>query len=116
MFLVPVIPGVPVYICAGVLIPTAMMSEAERRDTEGAAPPSFWFGLLLACALACALKFVAIIIQQEVIGRRLGERVTIRAACQINSTFIRAARFVLTQPGCTFGKMMILCGGPDWPT
>ena len=26
------------------------------------------------------------------------------------------ARFVLTQRGCTFGKTVVLCGGPDWPT
>ena len=30
MFLIPVIPGVPVYICAGVLIPSAMMTPEER--------------------------------------------------------------------------------------
>ena len=117
MFLIPVIPGVPVYICAGVLIPSAMMSDAERADTASStAPPSFWLGLLLACALASLLKFVAIVLQQEGIGRRLGAHISVRATCQINSTFIRAARFVLTQPGCTFGKTMILCGGPDWPT
>ena len=117
MFLIPVIPGIPVYICAGVLIPSALMSEAERADTSNAtAPASFWLGLLLACALSALLKFVAIVLQQEVIGKRLGRHIGVRAACQINSTFIRAARFVLTQPGCTFGKSMILCGGPDWPT
>ena len=58
------------------------------------------------------------VLQQEVIGKRLGKRVAVRTACQVNSTFIRAARFILTRPGCTlFGsKMMILVGGPDWPT
>ena len=34
MFLIPVIPGVPVYVCAGVLIPNAMMSDEERADAE----------------------------------------------------------------------------------
>ena len=117
MFLIPVIPGVPVYMLAGVILPSALMSDAERADESSGVPPaSFWVGLLLACALSCVLKFVAIVLQQEVIGRRLGERIGVRAACQVNSTFIRAARFVLVQPGCTFGKTMILCGGPDWPT
>ena len=23
---------------------------------------------------------------------------------------------MLTQRGCTFGKTVVLCGGPDWPT
>ena len=117
MFLIPVIPGVPVYICAGVLIPSALMTEAERADTSSAAAPtSFWLGLLLACIIGALLKFVAIVLQQEVIGKKLGRHITVRATVQINSTFIRAARLVLTQPGCTFGKTMILCGGPDWPT
>jgi hypothetical protein len=117
MFLIPVIPGVPVYICAGVLIPSAMMTPEERADTTtSAAPTNFWIGLMVACALASLLKFVAIVVQQEGIGKRLGRNIGVRAACQINSTFIRAARFVLTQDGCTFGKTMILCGGPDWPT
>ena len=117
MFLIPVIPGVPVYVCAGVLLPNALMTDTERADVSNpTAPLHFWQGFLLACAIASLLKFVAIILQQEVIGRFLGGRVAVRAACQINSSFIRAARFVLTQPGCTFGKTMILCGGPDWPT
>ena len=116
MFLIPVIPGVPVYVCSGVLIPPAMMSDAERASTDAEAPSSFWAGLLLACILSVALKFCAIVIQQEVIGRRLGQRVAVRAACQVNSGFLRAARFVLMQRGLTFDKCMVLCGGPDWPT
>ena len=105
MFLLPFIPGFPVYVCAGVLIPSAAMSQAgDNEPGSPYAPPSFWGGLLLACALASALKFIAIALQQEVIGRRLGERVWVRELCQVNSTFIQAARFVLTQPGCTFGK------------
>ena len=117
MFLLPFIPGVPVYVCAGVLIPRATMSVAERDDhSSGYAPASFWLGLLVACVLSCVLKFIAIAIQQEVFGRRLGAHISVRAACQVNSAAIRAGRFVLAQPGCSFGKTMILCGGPDWPT
>ena len=105
MFLCPFIPGFPVYVCAGVLIPRVAMDQAgDAEPGSPHAPPSFWGGFLLACALATALKLIALVIQQEVIGRRLGERVAVRAWCQVNSTFIQAARFVLTQPGCTFGK------------
>ena len=35
---------------------------------------------------------------------------------QVNSDFIRSARFVLQKPGLSFGKSIVLCGGPDWPT
>jgi hypothetical protein len=117
MFLIPVIPGVPVYVCAGVLIPTALMSEEEIRDTTSAhAPTSWWSGLLLGSMLAVSLKFCAIVIQQEGIGRFLGARKSVRATVGVNSTLMRAARFVLTRPGCSFSKSMLLCGGPDWPT
>jgi len=116
MFLIPVIPGVPVYICGGVLLPNALMSPAERAATDAAAPPSFWYGVLLACALGILLKFTAIYLQQEVIGRRLGKSVVVRATCRINSPLIRAARFILTQRGLTRDKCIVLVGGPDWPT
>ena len=48
-------------MCAGVIIPSAMMSEDERKSTSPTAPSSFWHGLLLAFALGCVLKFVAIV-------------------------------------------------------
>ena len=80
---------------------------------SGYPPPSFWVGSALAVGLSCALKFVAIVLQQEVIGRRLGQYVSVRAAVGINSPLIRAARFVLQQPGLSFDKCLILCGGPD---
>jgi len=116
LFLVPVIPGIPVYVCSGVLLTGAVMSEEELADPTPHAPPSYWLGVALAVSVACLLKFCAIVLQQQVIGRWMGSRIEIRAACQTNSSFIRAARFVLTQRGCTFGKTVVLCGGPDWPT
>jgi len=43
--------------------------------------------------------------------------VRVRAACSINSRFMRCARCVLEEPQpFSWGKVMILCGGPDWPT
>ena len=116
MFLIPVIPGVPVYICAGVMIPWNMMSDEEKNSTDPTAPSSFWNGLVIACALSCTLKFFAIAVQQEVIGRKLGQRVAVRAACGINSSAMRSIRVVLESPGLTFDKSVILVGGPDWPT
>ena len=117
MFLCPIIPGPPIYVCAGVLLPWALMDDDERAATSGPAPPSFWLGVALASALATGLKFVAIVLQQELIGARLGRSVHVRAWCSINSTFMRSARCVLEEPApLTWGKVAILCGGPDWPT
>jgi hypothetical protein len=36
--------------------------------------------------------------------------------CGVHKPTIRAIEMVLRQPGLSFGKVMILCGGPDWPT
>ena len=116
MFLIPVIPGVPVYICAGVMIPWNMMSDEEKNSTSSIAPSSFWTGLVLACALCSVLKFLAVAIQQELIGKMLGKRVSIRATVGINSSVMRSIRVVLEKPGMSFDKSVILVGGPDWPT
>ena len=117
MFLCPIIPGPPIYVCAGVLLPWALLDDDERAATSGPAPTSFWLGVALASALATGLKFLAIVLQQELIGARLGRIVWVRAWCSINSTFMRSARCVLEEPKPpTWGKVAILCGGPDWPT
>lgn len=108
MFLCPIIPGPPIYICCGVVLPYSTMSAAERAATRGPAPPSFWLGVAMACALGFGLKLLAIVLQQEGIGRRLGRSVRVRAACSINSTFMRAARCVLEDPApLTWGKVAI---------
>ena len=52
----------------------------------------------MACLLGFALKLLAIALQQEVIGRRMGRSVRVRAACSINSRFMRCARCVLEEP------------------
>jgi len=116
MFLNPAIPGIPVYLCAGVLLPAAVMGEGWQTSGLSQPPLEFWYGIGLASAVSVLLKFVAIAIQQEVIGRRLGAYVTVRSFCQINSKFMRGAKLVLQDRGCTSGKAMILIGGPDWPT
>ncbi len=76
----------------------------------------FFFACAWACCISYMLKLIAHVGQQKCIGERLGERVTIRAACSPNSSFMKALRILLEQPGVTLPKACMLCGGPDWPT
>ena len=39
-----------------------------------------------------------------------------RAFVGPNTVQMKAARYILSQPGITLAKSSILCGGPDWPT
>jgi len=62
------------------------------------------------------MKMAACTIQQKVIGEQLGNSIAVRRAVGIHKPAIRAIEAVLKRPGLSFGKCMILCGGPDWPT
>jgi len=55
-------------------------------------------------------------VQQELIGRKLGKYEKVRRMVGVHKPFIRAVEAILSKPGLSFGKCMILCGGPDWPT
>jgi hypothetical protein len=54
--------------------------------------------------------------QQKGIGEFLGKRLWVRQTIGVHKPFIRALEAVLRRPGLSFGKVVILCGGPDWPT
>ena len=125
MFLLPPVPGTPVYLCGGVLlVPLCEEAFGKEFDPEGCAEPmpragcaaGFWLAMLFATLLCFVMKLIAIVMQQKGIGERLGQHTAIRAAVDINSTFVKAMRLILSQPGMSPGKVMILCGGPDWPT
>lgn len=122
MFMIPVIPGVPVYIACGAVVPASTMGVGTDNDElaamqAGDAPPaSFWYGLLLASSVGFALKLIAVALQQELIGRAFGGYVSVRALVRVNSVEMRASRMILERPGINFAKCAILVGGPDWPT
>ena len=105
MFLLPPVPGLAVYLCAGVLLTPAC---------EGT------FGYFAACVysavFAFVMKLVAQVLQQKLIGERLGSSVQIRAAVGVNSELIKSIKCILEEPGLSLAKVSILCGGPDWPT
>ena len=54
--------------------------------------------------------------QQKAIGEALGKEPWVKAACGVQTPFIRAVEMLLKREGLSFGKVGILCGGPDWPT
>jgi len=129
MFLIPVVPGPAVYLTAGVLVVPLgkstiaggaaydacnATSAADAIDDSGVW--AFWVSCAIASAISFALKLIAHVLQQKLIGEMLSHRVGIRAMCQINTPQMKAVKHILLQPGLTLAKVSILCGGPDWPT
>ncbi|CAD7949427.1 unnamed protein product [Amoebophrya sp. A120] len=108
-FLLPPVPGPPVYLFGGLVVVGAFEKEFEDPDT------GFWLGLAITSVVALILKLNACAMQQKCIGQPLGSYKFIRALVGVHTPTIRAIEVVLRQPGLTFGKCAILCGGPDWP-
>ena len=104
MFLNPAIPGVPVYLVGGVLL----VSSAESML-------GFWGACAYTTVICYLIKVVALYMQQQWIGGKLGKNVGIRQMVGVNSRSIRAMRLILERPGMSMAKVSILCGGPDWP-
>lgn len=105
MFLLPPVPGVPVYVVGGLLVVKKLAHTMN-----------FWSALFAVVGIGFALKLNAICIQQKVFGELLGRRVGIRVAVGVNSSTMKTIRFILERPGLSIAKVAILCGGPDWPT
>ena len=103
MFLLPPVPGVPIYLTLGiVIIPTG-------RDTFG-----LLGAIIYALAVSLCLKLLACTLQQKMIGGLLQNKVAVRQFCGVNSSLMRSMKLVLQQPGLGIDKVSILVGGPDW--
>lgn len=102
-FLLPPVPGLPVYLFAGAIIASTC-------------PMGFWPGCAISVSMGLVLKLTACAIQQKLIGEALGSSVWIKSQVGVNKPFFRAVERILTKPGLSLGKVAILCGGPDWPT
>ena len=108
MFLLPPVPGVPVYLSGGVILTSA------AQDTFG-----FWGAAAYTTGVCFLCKLGAICGQQKGIGERMSGNVAVRKFVGVNSMSIRAIEKILSAPGLAFldiKKVAILCGGPDWPT
>ena len=119
LFLLPPIPGVPIYLTGGLMIP-AVATGIGTQDDGSNGPAQFPGGIPGAVAYTCIvstfLKLAACTLQQKAIGEPLGHKVWIRQLVSVNSDAIRTMKLVLQQPGLSVAKVAILIGGPDWPT
>mmetsp|Transcript_26650 Transcript_26650/g.38076 ORF Transcript_26650/g.38076 Transcript_26650/m.38076 type:complete len:1055 (-) Transcript_26650:72-3236(-) len=105
MFLLPPVPGVPVYLTLGIVLP------AQGHETMG------WIGSIgYSIAIGLLLKLFSSALQQKMIGENLSKYIRVRQFVGVNSTLMKAMRLVLSQDGLSVPKVAILIGGPDWPT
>lgn len=102
-FLLPPVPGIPVYLFTGIVI-------------AGTCPSGFFVGCGIAIAVSYIMKLTACAIQQVGIGGGLGRSLWIKSQVGVHKPFIRAIEVVLRKPGLGVVKISIACGGPDWPT
>lgn len=106
MFLLPPVPGVPVYVFCGIVV----AEQGRQLDSIG-----FGLGCVIACVLAWALKLAACT-GQYLIGFSAGKSVKIQALIGVDKVPTRAIEKILSVPGLSVGKVSVLVGGPDWPT
>eukprot|EP00927_Polykrikos_kofoidii_P061657 TRINITY_DN56492_c0_g1_i1.p1 TRINITY_DN56492_c0_g1~~TRINITY_DN56492_c0_g1_i1.p1 ORF type:complete len:857 (-),score=91.00 TRINITY_DN56492_c0_g1_i1:174-2723(-) len=107
MFLLPPVPGVPVYVAAGCIV-VARGKEESWLDFYGGVVFTSFFGLVL--------KLNAVTMQQKIIGEWFGRSIHIQRCVGVHTVGIRAVEQILAKPGLRLEKVAILCGGPDWPT
>jgi len=106
MFMLPPVPGIPVYITAGIII-----------AGQGRSIPSIGFGggIIIAIALSFVLKLCAVC-GQYAIGYFLGQYVKVQQLVGVDKVPIRAVESILLKRGLGLDKVSVLVGGPDWPT
>mmetsp|Transcript_9734 Transcript_9734/g.23388 ORF Transcript_9734/g.23388 Transcript_9734/m.23388 type:complete len:427 (-) Transcript_9734:148-1428(-) len=105
LFTIPAVPGSTTFIAGGIIVTSA------ARDQIG-----YFYGILLATAASFVLKLIAVVLQQEVIGKYLGRSPAVRQLVGVNSVQVRAIKRILSAPGLSLPKILVLVGGPDWPT
>lgn len=106
MFLLPPVPGLPVYIFAGILL------GAKGTQTPAV---GFWGGIAIASFLSLFTKLCACV-GQYMIGYFLGRSVKVQQLIGVDKVPTRAIEKVLKTRGLNAGKVALLVGGPDWPT
>eukprot|EP00929_Paragymnodinium_shiwhaense_P078938 TRINITY_DN40972_c0_g1_i1.p1 TRINITY_DN40972_c0_g1~~TRINITY_DN40972_c0_g1_i1.p1 ORF type:complete len:1056 (+),score=222.94 TRINITY_DN40972_c0_g1_i1:154-3321(+) len=106
MFLLPPVPGIPVYVTSGIVI------SARARTIDGI---GFWGGVIIAIFESFILKLVAVC-GQYMIGVYMGKSVKVQQLVAVDKVFTRAIEKILKTRGLNLPKVSVLVGGPDWPT
>lgn len=106
MFLLPPVPGLPVYVFSGIIL-------SSKGDSEPAI--GFWGGIIIASFLSLATKLFACV-GQFMIGYWAGKSLKVQQLIGVDKVTTRAIERVLKQRGLNAGKVAVLVGGPDWPT
>jgi len=106
MFLLPPVPGLPVYVFAGILL-----GEKGRQDDK----IGFWLGCVIAMVLGLFTKLCACV-GQYMIGYYLGKSLKVQQLIGVDKVPTRAIEKILSGRGLKLDKVAVLVGGPDWPT
>merc|ERR1712137_853234 len=106
MFLLPPIPGVPVYMCSGIVI------AARANKSDG---PGYVWGIIIAIFVSFTLKLAAVC-GQYAIGYMMGKSVRVQQIVGVDKVITRALEQILLAKGLDLAKVSVLVGGPDWPT
>jgi len=105
MFLLPPVPGIPVYVTSGLII-------ATKADSDGL---GLGVGIVIACGTSFILKLLACSGQYS-IGLAMGKSIYIQKLVGVDKAPIRSVEKILQTRGLNLPKVAILVGGPDWPT
>jgi hypothetical protein len=105
MFMLPPVPGVPVYLSSGIIL------IAAGEKTYGLSG-----SIIYAFIFCMVLKLMAVVGQMYLFGVPLGKYVSVRRTVGVNTPLVRTMKVVLSKPGFSIAKVTVLTGGPDWPT
>merc|ERR1719352_1899795 len=99
MFMLPPVPGVPVYIFGGIIL----SARAKSTDLGEVG------GILIATLIGYTLKLCAVAGQWS-IGIFMGKSIKIQKMVGVDTVGIRAIEDILKRPGLSLPKVGILVG------
>eukprot|EP00927_Polykrikos_kofoidii_P075269 TRINITY_DN7137_c3_g3_i1.p1 TRINITY_DN7137_c3_g3~~TRINITY_DN7137_c3_g3_i1.p1 ORF type:complete len:785 (-),score=72.77 TRINITY_DN7137_c3_g3_i1:118-2370(-) len=106
LFLLPPVPGAPIYVLAGIAI-------CERRQHDNI---SLMWACIISVLFSFFLKMGGIVLQQKGIGQLLSGNVRVKTMIGIHTAPMKAVRHIMLKRGLSSDKVAVLIGGPDWPT
>eukprot|EP00419_Tripos_fusus_P010723 CAMPEP_0172667638 /NCGR_PEP_ID=MMETSP1074-20121228/8557_1 /TAXON_ID=2916 /ORGANISM="Ceratium fusus, Strain PA161109" /LENGTH=678 /DNA_ID=CAMNT_0013484175 /DNA_START=306 /DNA_END=2342 /DNA_ORIENTATION=- len=106
MFLLPPVPGLPIYLISGIVI-------VPRCEQAGM---GFISGCAVAITFAFTLKMLAIFLEQKAIGEPFSGSVQVKMMVAVHTPPMKAVKHILSRLGLNTAKVAVLIGGPDWPT